>query len=249
MGSSLSALDVLLRVTSTGEVIIGDGTGSYVLSNAELDRIVTPDIIIDAMANDVRVDDVTFTADTGSNSFNVATTADINLAGDVTASGAGRTFRFGGFASPDMSGDDGLATRVVANIDDASFDFGASTLVVRGEDIVFGRDAFVDEVVDRTSMDLAGSLIGNSGSSLFNPLISGQLSTIRAADPVYLRAGNLVVVYENSALFQNTGFNTGDVSQTIGVIIGEAGGSGTLTIDTVDAVSYTHLTLPTIYSV
>ena len=135
MGSSLSALDVLLRVTSTGEVIIGDGTGSYVLSNAELDRIVTPDIIIDAMANDVRVDDVTFTADTGSNSFNVATTADINLAGDVTASGAGRTFRFGGFASPDMSGDDGLATRVVANIDDASFDFGASTLVVRGEDI------------------------------------------------------------------------------------------------------------------
>jgi len=230
VGSSLSASDILLRVTSAGDVILGEGAGVYVLSNDELDRIITPDIIIDAQTNNVLVDSVLFTGDTGSNSFNVATIGEISLVGDITADGAGRTFRFGGLAAPDGSGSLGLASRVTADIDNASYDFGASTVVIRGADIVFGRDAFINEVAGGTNTAIAGSLIGNSGSSLYNSLLNGPLSADRTADPVYLRAGDLVVVYENTALFQNTGVS----NQSVGVNIGVDSGNGTLTIDTTD---------------
>ena len=48
------------------------------------------------------------------------------------------------------------------------------------------------------------------------------------------RAGSLVVAYENSALFQNTGFISSGLTQTVGVVVGSPGGAGTLTIETVD---------------
>jgi len=234
VGSSLAASDITLRVTSTGQVILGEGTGVYVLSNDELSRISTSDIVIDGQTNDVGIDSVIFADDTGTNSFNVATVGQINLTGDIVADGAGRTFRFGGFAEADGSGDFGLASRVTADIDNASYDFGAATVVIRGDDIVFGREAFVETVDGLAAENINASLIGNSSSALYNSLLNGQFSADRIADPVYLRVGNLVVVYENTALFQNTGLRTGGANETIGVSIGEVGGNGTLTINTTD---------------
>jgi len=237
VGSSLAASDVLLRVTSTGQVILGEGTGVYVLSNDELSRVVTPSMIVDAQSNDVGVADVTFSSGAGSNSFDIATVGQVNLTGDVTADGAGRSFGFGGSANTINNGGSELASRVTADIDNASYDFGASTVIIRGEDIVFGREAFVNDVEARSTTEIAGSLIGNSASALYNSLLNGQLSADRTADPIYLRAGNLVVVYENTALFQNTGLRTGGANQTVGVTIGQSGGNGTLTLNTTNSTN------------
>jgi len=233
-GSSLSADVVVFSASASGEVVIGDGTGLYVLDATELSRIRGVDVIIDAGTNDMSVGGVEFTSGLGTNSLSLATTGDIRLQGDVSVSGADRNFRFGGAYDPANGTVDGFANLITANIDQASFDFGSSTIELSGVDIVFGRDVFIDEVAGLSDVEIAQTFIGNSNSSLYNSVLSGSPSDLRTIDPIYLRAGNLIISHENSALFQNTGFVSNELAQTSGVLIGEIGGNGTLTINTVD---------------
>ncbi|MGN3975585.1 beta strand repeat-containing protein, partial [Tsuneonella sp. SYSU-LHT278] len=236
IGGSFKASDVVLRASGTGGVALGSGPGVFALSDAELDRIDAATLTIDAGGNAVNVRGVSLTGAAGSQRFDVltTTTGTVHFDGNFTADGAGRVVRFGGGAGTGPASATGLASRITADIDNATINLGQATLDLRATDIAFGQLPFLNEVKGRGSQDLAFLIVGNSGSSLFNPGLQTPLSAARASDPVYLRAGNLSVSYANSALFQNTGSVTGGVATNNGAVIGSVGGGGTLRIDTLD---------------
>ncbi|NNE58268.1 MAG: hypothetical protein HKN36_09190, partial [Hellea sp.] len=230
LDAALTANSVILHVRSNGDVILGAGNGVYQLDDAEHDLITANDFAIEAGANIVVINDVSYSAGTGSNSVSVYSTDTIAFIGDVSGDGAGRVFKFAGASSgPD------LAMRITGDIDTASLDFGDATLDLRADDIAFGRSVFLNEISGRVSTDLAATIVGNSGSSLYNALLSGgALSAERTTDPVFLRAGNLDLSYSNSALFQNTGAVSSASSLNQGVVIGGTGNNGVVTLNTSD---------------
>lgn len=223
-GSILTADMVALLVAGEGDVILGTGAGAYVLDDGEHGRISTPEFSLYAGSNNVQVNDVTYSSDIGSDSVSVLSDGTIMFLGDVTGSGTGRVFRYAGAAGT------GLASAIIGNSNDATLDFGEANLDLRASNIVFGNQGFIDQVLGLTSEEIAGSLVGNSGSALYNSVLTGGLSSDREANPVYLVAGNLDVTYANSVLFQNTGIVSTGISQTTGIDIGAEGGAGILTL-------------------
>lgn len=227
-GSSLTADMVALMVGSTGDVILGTGTGDYILDNSEHARIITPEFSLYAGANNVQINDLTYSGATGSNSVSVLSDGMIMFLGDVTGDGAGRVFRYAGGAGAGSASEAGLAVAIIGNSNDATLNYGQATLDFRANDIIFGNQGFIDQVLGLTSGEIAGSFVGNASSALYNAILTGGISAERETNPVYLIAGNLDVSYENSALFQNTGLVSTGISQTTGINIGGEGGAGIL---------------------
>lgn len=181
---------------NTPQVGLGTATGVMSLTDAELDRINANRLVIDAGAGEVRIAGVSFTDDAGRSNVDIATTGLIRITGDLSGTGSARTFRLGGNAAGA-----GTASRITANIDTATIDFGTSTLALRGSDIVFGQQALITMVAGMTLDQQVKELIGNAGSLLYTP---EGLSAARLANPTYLTAGRMVVTYGGSALFQNS---------------------------------------------
>jgi len=94
-----------------------------------------------------------------------------------------------------------------------------AAIELSGVDIVFGRDVFIDEVAGLSDVEIAQTFIGNSNSSLYNSVLSGSPSDLRTIDPIYLRAGNLIISHENSALFQNTGFVSNELAHSLRLVL------------------------------
>ena len=229
----VNGASLVLRSAPGTSVGIGSGSGDYQLSDAELALIETGSLTIDAVDQEIEIGDVTFTDQAGADEVILATAgagAIIRITGDLTGAGSGRLFRFGA----DAATGDMLSERIIMNIDDAAIDFGDAILDLRAEDIVFGQQALIDDVAGRDSSDLAVTLVGDADSLLFNPFLAGGLGPARTADPVYVRAGDLTVTYGNSALFQNTAPPQEGGTLFTGLVLGQPGGDGTLTLNPSD---------------
>lgn len=223
-----------IRANAGRGIGLGSVGGGLSLSDAELDLITTANLVIDAGDQSVTIDSVSFASGSGSNSVVVATTGEIAILGDVSGTGAARTFRFGG----DAAGATGsLASRISANIVLATIDFGDAALDLRGNDIVFGQQRLISALAGRPASEVAALFVGNAGSALYNPLIFGSLGPVREADPVYLRAGSMVVTYGENAVFQNTSLAQQNSTDYTGISLGSAGNSGVLTLSPIDTTN------------
>ncbi|MEM7666107.1 MAG: filamentous hemagglutinin N-terminal domain-containing protein [Pseudomonadota bacterium] len=231
---NVAGASLTLRSNAGQDLGIGDGAGGFNLSQTELDLISTGTLIIDAGDQAIGIANVTFNPATGSNEIVFASQGAgslISITGDISGTGAGRMFRFGG----DAAGTAGvLAERITMDIEAATIDLGDADLDIRGTDIVFGQTELIDAVEGLASGDLAVNFVGNSTSLLYDPLLAGGIGGARVADPVFLRAGNISVSYGNSALFQNTIPSTLGGVDPAGIVLGSVGGNGTLTLAPTD---------------
>ncbi|QDH33056.1 filamentous hemagglutinin N-terminal domain-containing protein [Porphyrobacter sp. YT40] len=193
---AVNAGSVLLKSRSNGSIGLGSAAGTMSLTDAELDRISTGSLVIDAGSGAIGIAGVSFRDQTGSNTVTLATTGTIAITGDLSGTGAARTFRLGGAADGS-----GVASRITANIDAATIDLGTASLDLRGENIVFGQQALIDQVAGLSLDRQVKELIGNAESLLYTPQ---NLSAARLANPTYLIAGKMTVTYGGSALFQNS---------------------------------------------
>ncbi|RIV82876.1 beta strand repeat-containing protein, partial [Aurantiacibacter zhengii] len=205
-----------------------NGGGAFALTDAELNRIEAQNLLLQANSTNVEVSSVTFDGAAGSETFTVATTGDIAFTGAIDGSGTGGLFQFGGSAP-----NTGLAGTISMNTERASLLFAGADLQVRADDILFGTQPFIQEMIDLRDgsggnfSGLLGALIvGNSGSSLYNAGLD------YSGPATYLEASNLNVVYGDSALFQNSGEVSTALVETTGVNI-----SQTLTIDPTDTTN------------
>ncbi|MEM9502131.1 MAG: hypothetical protein AAF941_09825, partial [Pseudomonadota bacterium] len=234
---NVAGASLTVRSSDGQDLGVGDGAGGFNLSQAELDLISTGTLIIDAGDQSLGIANVVFNAATGSNEVVFAGQGPgslISITGDITGSGAGRIFRFGG----DADGTAGaLIDRIIMDIEVATIDLGDADLDIRGTDIVFGQTELIDEVAGLASGDLAVNFVGNSTSLLYDPSLVGGLGGARVADPVFLRAGNISVSYGNSALFQNTIPAVQGGGDLAGIVLGSVGGNGTLTLAPTDATN------------
>ena len=198
---AVTAGSVLLKSRGNGSIGLGSAAGTMSLTDAELDRITAGSLVIDAGSGAIGVAGVSFLDQAGSNTVTLATTGTIAITGDVSGTGAARTFRLGGAADGS-----GVASRITANIDAATIDLGTASLDLRGENIVFGQQALIDQVAGLSLDRQVKELIGNAESLLYTPQ---NLSAARLANPTFLIAGKMTVTYGGSALFQNSAPRSG----------------------------------------
>ena len=229
LNQDVTGAEVTLTVLASADptdtlVLIGDGSGgSYDLSSGELALINTPLFMLNSGAANIQFADVALALATGSDNFDIRSDGNISFIGNFSADGstASRLFRFGGVA------DGSLASQISADILTANLNFGAGDVEFSAQDIIFGLGAFQDEVSGLTTDEVASAFVGNSSSSLYNLLLSGNdEDTTGLLNTNYLTTGNLTLNFGGTALFQNTGAQ----GVTSGVTIGEAGGPSVLTI-------------------
>lgn len=218
---------VTLKSRGNGTIGLGTAVGTMRLTDTELDLINARTLVINAGSGNIGIAGVSFDADAGSTAVNIATTGTIAITGDLTGTGAGRTFRLGGAVSDPANTTPSTAARITANIDLATINLGTATLDLRGNNIVFGQQSLIDKVATMTLDQQVKELIGNAGSLLYTP---ENLSAARLANPTYLTAANMKVTYGGSALFQNSVPRTGGDAFG-GVSLGGSAGSATAPLE------------------
>ncbi|HMO74203.1 MAG TPA: filamentous hemagglutinin N-terminal domain-containing protein [Sphingopyxis sp.] len=208
-----------VRLVATRAVGVGAGVaGNYALTETELNRINTADLVIDAGTNAINIGTVSIDGNAGSSRLMLATGGDILVDGDVKLVPAGSANRVVALGNPNA-----LANQIFVNINKGSLDLGQATLELSAKNIVAGSGILLGQArtggAFKDSDEIALTLVGNANSELYSPQIGGA-----PIDKVYLRTGNLIVRYDNVALFQNTGLG-GD---SRGVVIGSEAAPGTL---------------------
>jgi filamentous hemagglutinin family protein len=207
---------IVLRNTGANPTVVGDATvttgATFALSNAELGRLRGASVVVDAGTRALELGTLTLDAATGTTDTRFLSTGAVEITGPVTVAGtAERTLQIGGLLGElgDDAGAEPLATSIIARIDRATapkIDAGAAHVELRGEKILFGTSAMVDEYIGKTNAEIA-LIVANPASKLYSEAAAQPLD-------VFLTAKRVTVGYKNFALFQNT-----DINRSTGVLI------------------------------
>ncbi|HET7605889.1 MAG TPA: hypothetical protein VFK28_07450, partial [Sphingomicrobium sp.] len=185
-----------------------DSTGAFALTEAELGRIHSGTLTIDSLGQDLLVGNVAFADGAGSTRINLLGTGRVDIVGEVSGSGAGRTLQVGGTRDAADPNDPATLANIIRIAPQSSgggrIIFAGGSLDLRGAKIGVGLD---DGFLTPLGLTAGGSpastavvqndWIGNFRSSLYG--IPGGY-----ADPVVISAGTITVTYADYALFQNT---------------------------------------------
>jgi filamentous hemagglutinin family protein len=207
---------IVLRNTGANPTVVGDATvttgATFALSNAELGRLRGASVVVDAGTRALELGTLTLDAATGTADTRFLSTGAVEITGPVTVAGtAERTLQIGGLLGElgDDAGAEPLATSIIARIDRATapkIDAGSAHVELRGEKILFGTGAMVDEYIGKTNAEIA-LIVANPASKLYSEAAAQPLD-------VFLTAKRVTVGYKNFALFQNT-----DINRSTGVLI------------------------------
>lgn len=191
--------------------VLGDASApnAFTLTEAELNHIHAAQVDINSLGQDMLIGNVAFADDVGSTRLNLLGTGRIDIVGEVSASGTGRTVQIGGTdgtADPNDPGTMASIIRIAAtSTAGGRIILDGAALDLRGVKIGVGLD---DGFLSPLGLGPGGTpvstqvvqqdWIGNPNSSLYG--IPGGY-----ANPVVISASNITVTYGDYALFQNTG--------------------------------------------
>jgi filamentous hemagglutinin family protein len=192
-------------VTALGDA---DPTDAFALTEAELGRIHSGTLTIDSLGQDLLVGNVAFADGAGSTRINLLGTGRVDIVGEVSGAGTGRTLQIGGTRDAADPNDPATLASIIRIAPMSSgggrIIFAGGSLDLRGAKIGVGLD---DGFLTPLGLTAGGSpastavvqddWIGNFRSSLYG--IPGGY-----ADPVVISAGTITVTYADYALFQNT---------------------------------------------
>ena len=237
--------------------VLGDATatGAFRLTETELNRIHTGTLSIDSLGQNLLVGNVAFADGAGSTRINLLGTGRVDIVGEISGSGAGRTLQIGGTSDAANPNDPTTLASIIRIAPMSSgggrIIFAGGTLDLRGVKIGVGLD---DGFLTPLGLMPGGSpvstqvvqddWVGNFQSSLYG--IPGGY-----ADPLVISAGTIVVTYTDYALFQNTGSRGQGSGVDAGVLQIVSSGANTNgfemfgTIDQVGGVGAAFLVQPT----
>ena len=201
-----NAVTALGDATTSGNSTPNPAT--FTLTAAELNRITTPVLTIDSLGQNLLIGNLALNGAAGSTRVNLLGTARVDLIGQLSASGSGRTVQLGGnIGSADPTSIGTLASIIrIAPTSSAGgrIVVDGGTLDLRGAKIGVGLD---DGFLTPLGLLAGGTPL--STSIVAKDWIANRKSTLYGvpggySNPTIISAGTLRVTYADYALFQNT---------------------------------------------
>ncbi len=201
-------------------------TPRFDLSTAEIGRLASGQVILDAQTGAVTIGDLSLGTGTGSTLFQIRTSGRMDMLGRFVATGSPitRTIVLGGGA--DINARASVLRVAATSAGGGRLLVDGGTLDLRANAIGVGLDTgFLDAIgVKGTTpaLDVATRYVAQASSALYNATLGNPLGLY--GDPVTVQAGRMIVRYGGFALFQNTGHS----GTTGGVVLGRDGQGQTL---------------------
>jgi filamentous hemagglutinin family protein len=209
-GITGAQVSITNRAGGNAVTVLGDAsaTGAFALTEAELNRIHADTVSIDSLGQNLLVGNVAFADDVGATRLNLLGTGRVDIVGELSASGSGRTLQIGGTTGAADPNDPSTLASIIRIAPMSSgggrIIFAGGSLDLRGAKIGVGLDdgfltplGLVGGGTPASTDVVQNDWIGNFRSSLYG--IPGGY-----ADPVVISAGTITVTYADYALFQNT---------------------------------------------
>ena len=199
--------------------VLGENGGNeateFVLSDAELDRISTENLVIESGTQNVALGTLALNAATGSKSIKLLSTgpSQITLSGVVSEeASAARSVQIGGTtaANPSLTNTE-LAASIIATTTATAggrITLPSAALELRSARIVFGLPNLIAQTNGLSPEVVAFNFVSRPNSILYNSIAGYDPAT----GTVLLRANSLTVRYTDFTLIQNTataGLNAG----------------------------------------
>jgi filamentous hemagglutinin family protein len=211
--------------TRLGGISTSTSEADFALSDAELNRIATDNLIIESGSQNIFVSGITLNPNTGRQNIRIfgRGSSTITIDGRVAECASGpctsaantvtRNFQLGGGLDNGNTVTTANAATVLANsivglagtsvAPRAAIDLPSFNVDLRARSTVFGLSDLIGAApATASASDVANNIVAQANSPLFN--IRNAYNTLNGQPVVLLRANTLTVRYSGFALFQNT---------------------------------------------